>query len=135
MKSVFDWLNGYSEFVRKPGEAPVQIKIIERLTELIYVNHGSSDVTSFGRVIEGQGIYGRLGLTMPEALELLHLSGQLQGFLICLDNDEVTVQVKGMITAEIERVKKVGFKADSDKVRVEVYTESDLNRIKRTLGI
>lgn len=90
--TVFDWLE-------KPTDSGATV--LRRLTELMMVNGGTLRVSAWGGVQKG-GLYGRTGLTMDEALELIYLDGFLQGLLQAHDNRD-NEAVKKLIEQEIDR--------------------------------
>lgn len=90
--TVFDWLD-------KPTDCGTTV--LQRLAELVMVNGGKLEVREIGRVESG-GIYGRIGLTMQEAAELIYLNGFLQGLLSANDGREGD-QVLTLLSQEVDR--------------------------------
>lgn len=75
--------------------------VVARLAELIMVNGGTPVVQEIGRVEQG-GLYGRTGLTVEEALELVQLNSFLQGMLLATDGRDGPA-VKQLIEQEIDK--------------------------------
>lgn len=75
--------------------------VVARLAELIMVNGGTPVVQEIGHVEPG-GLYGRTGLTVEEALELVHLNSFLQGMLL-VDDGRDGAAVKLLIEQEIDK--------------------------------
>ena len=119
MKSVLTWLQEDGVITKSSSDGlhcKYKIRLLERIAELICVNGGSTVVTVWGSVQFGMGPYGRMGLTMTEALELINLGGMLQGFLLCEDNEEIRKKTLFAIKSEIERTIKEGFDPEKGKI-------------------
>lgn len=76
-------------------------RVVERLAELICVNGGAMSVSGWGCTSFCGGPYGRSGLEQEEALQLLHLSGVVQGFILAGASEE---EFRRDVQLEIERV-------------------------------
>ena len=119
MKSVLTWLQEDGVITKSSSDGlhcKYKIRLLERIAELICVNGGSTVVTVWGSVQFGMGPYGRMGLTMTEALELINLGGMLQGFLLCEDSEEIRKKTLFAIKSEIERTIKEGFDPEKGKI-------------------
>lgn len=129
MKSVIDWLKEELIVNRFNGGEQVQntTTIACRLAELIAVNNGSTVVTQWGASKkDAKHPYGRFGLTMNEALELINLHGLFSGFILCQDDKLTAKAAKAMIQAEIVKAKKEGFNPTNENL-IQIYTEGDLD--------
>lgn len=93
---VFTWLE-------KPSLNPDQTNL-KRIAELIAVNSGSFEVLRWGSPKQG-GTYGRLGLTVEEAKELMWLVGVMDGFSL-RENGRTDELVTRMLEAVWEEKKK-----------------------------
>lgn len=136
MKSMLTWLGETTTVLREqPNGPPIreEVKIVERLAELIAVNFGKTEVHQWGQPKPAPGHpYGRVGLTMHEAIDLISLNGIHTGFVLCQDDDLVFAASRKMIQEEIMRVKKEGFKpATGEQKLVLAYSESDMKEITR----
>lgn len=86
--------------------------VLSRLAELIEVN-GGLRIGGWG-MIAGGGIYGRHGLDQEEALELLFMSGMLEGFMRAEERvhfNEFMNTIKGEIarvSASVEKSREAG---------------------------
>lgn len=89
---ISEWLAGAAS----DGTPRVSI-----LAELIYKNGGSARVTGWG-CTSGGGIFGRMGLEMDEALELM--KGWATAVGICLGSGESISVAVDIIQAEIKRM-------------------------------
>ncbi len=134
MKTVLTWLGETMEIVREQADAPPipqQVKIVERLAELIAVNFGKTIVERWGQPQPAPGHpYGRVVLTMPEALALINLNGIYTGFIYCQEDPIMHKASQKMIQEEIIRVKREGFKQEAVNL-VQVYTETDMKEISK----
>src|SRR6266849_5773592 len=120
--TVLEWLKEDEEWMEK-GRL-VRATVLERLAELIYCNGMTLQVTGWGRVEIGKGVYGRMGLTMNEAIQLLHLGGVLEG--LCLAGGEVQkAAAQTLLGKEMERVGR-------ERTEIVMGTEQD---VKRVVGI
>jgi len=129
MKSVLTWLQEEGVITKSSSDGLLckyKVKLLERLAVLVCVNGGSTVVSMWGNVQGGIGPYGRLGLTMTEALELINLGGILQGFLLCEDNVESKEKALVAIKSEIERVMKEGYDSERGKIEESAGRSSGL---------
>ena len=118
MTNVIDWLDQRTIIARRMSDGSVireSVAAFERLAELIAVNGGKTKVDRVGTIVKG-GIYGRVGLTLEEAFDLINLHGVLAGFIICLDDPAMAKAAQDKIHAEIIRVKKEGFRPGRDVI-------------------
>ncbi len=139
MKTVLTWL-GETMIVgrQQPNSPPIQhqMKIVERLAELIAVNFGKTDVQQWGQPQTAPGHpYGRVTLTMPEALELINLNGIYSGFIFCQEDPLMLKASQRMIQEEIIRVKKEGFNPvqgmENAVSLVQIYSETDMKEVTK----
>ena len=96
--------------------------IIYRLCELIAVNQGSTQIKEVGNVIPNETRWGRVGLTLDEAIELVSLSQFLFG--MC--------QITNCI---VETQKLIQQKLDILEGRsgIQIATEQELKRIEHDM--
>jgi hypothetical protein len=135
VKTVLAWLNETVVVVRPP-DVQHQMKIVERLAELIAVNFGKTNVERWGQPQAAPGHpYGRVVLTMPEALELINLNGIYSGFIFCQEDPLMVKASQKMIQEEILRVKKEGFNPvqgmENAVGLVKIYSETDMKEISK----
>lgn len=79
--------------------------VLSYLAELIAVNNGRFELTTFGQVVQNDSHWGRSGLTLQEALDLLNITSFLKGMMFLLETDEIW-KIKELIQAEINRLEK-----------------------------
>lgn len=87
-------------------QAPNGKKTSEYLAELIILNGGNSNVTSFGEVKPTkENRFGRVGLTIQEAFHLNQITNFLNGILFVLGSPELEIDVMQAVLVEVEKVK------------------------------
>lgn len=88
------------------NRAPNGATTEEYLAELIIVNRGNSEVTSFNDVKPTEeNRFGRIGLTVQEAFHLMQIMNFLKGILFALGSPELEIDVMQYVLREVERVK------------------------------
>ena len=133
-KTVFDWLTMQCGNYRDGTPRT----ILQYLSELVSVNRGSIDVTQIGNVLEdSKAVYGRIGLTIEEAMNLLEMKGVLSGFFMSVsDSQQAQELIKGKIQEEINRVIREGRPGNIILPTPEESKElgQPLNRLKKFFG-
>ncbi len=145
MYTLTDWLKQQINIVRvngATGERSVKtVTILQRYAELIGVNAGSTKVERFGQSIpHDQAPYGRFGLTVQEALELVEYNGTVSGVLYIygiVDNNKQAVEMKDkmmeLLQAELNRVASEGFDVEKGAEKIggliQVYSEADMKAV------
>ena len=105
---VREWLlSKVVNLKRNPGYSPFLEEVptvLERISELVYVNGAKWEIESYGSVVIGMGAYSRIGLNTSEAFELNYYMGKLDGLFIAhrTGDDEKKVLL-GLVQKEICR--------------------------------
>jgi hypothetical protein len=125
--NLLEWLDSDSKKVRRNGTCPTNL---EYLSELISVNGGSMEleIGMLGKIMHGEGPYGRVGLTLTEGLELIHLVSVVKGFMLACDENPIlwkAFEIK--IQQEINRVLAGGDSGTGGCI--EIVTVDQLNHV------
>lgn len=129
--NVLEWL----DLKRQDGLA-----VKERFAELIAVNFGTMTVSEFGNIRRDTGSpYGRVGLTVIEAMELCMMTGQYQGLMLACGENEIMAKAAAVkIQNEIDRKKQEMESGGTGGGAVILATEKDvkdmeviMKRVKR----
>lgn len=75
---------------------------IKRITELMFVNNKSMKITTIGYIKEDQNKYGRVGITVQEAVELSYYRGVIEGVMNLTGAANLAPEISRMIKEEAE---------------------------------
>lgn len=127
--TLLEWLDQEHDVVKEGKKA--KTSILRYFCELIGINGGSLNVRSWGKIQEGVGPYGRIGLRIDEAMALINLGGIFTGFVLA-QGEVMAAAAHVKMQNEINRVKKEGF--DQGGPVISIYTEDDLKSLDKVVA-
>ncbi len=77
---------------------------LDRVTELVYKNGGTIEFCGQFGVHESGGPYGRAGLTLDEAFELIFLNGFINGCCYWAGSEKIALKVVELVEKRLNEV-------------------------------